>query len=66
MEVAIPFAELPSLAGKSPRNGDTWLFHLARYDYSVYLPKGPELTSCAPLSIVDFHLNEDWMKLRFE
>lgn len=66
MEVAIPFAELPSLAGKSPRKGDAWLFHLARYDYSVYLPAGRELTSCAPLSREDFHFYEDWMKLRFE
>ena len=66
LEAAIPFAELPSLAGKSPQKGDAWLFHLARYDYSVYLPKGRELTSCAPLSKVDFHLYEDWPKLRFE
>ena len=66
LEVAIPFAELPSLAGKSPQKGDAWLFHLARYDYSVYLPEGRELTSCAPLSKVDFHLYDDWMKLRFE
>ena len=66
MEVAIPFAELPSLAGKSPRKGDVWLFHLARYDYSVYLPAGRELTSCAPLSPGDFHRYEDWLKLQFE
>ena len=66
MEMAIPFAELPSLAGKSPQKGDIWLFHLARYDYSVYLPEGQELTSCAPLSKADFHFYEDWIKLRFE
>jgi hypothetical protein len=66
LEVAIPFAELPSLAGKSPQKGDLWLFHLARYDYSVYLPKGVELTSCAPLSRADFHFYEDWMRLKFE
>ncbi|MCX5642272.1 MAG: carbohydrate-binding family 9-like protein [Candidatus Omnitrophica bacterium] len=66
MEVAIPFAGLPSLAGKNPRKGDNWLFHLSRYDYSVYLPEGREITSCAPLSKADFHFYEDWLKLRFE
>jgi len=66
MEVAIPFAELPSLAGKSPQKGDVWLFHLARYDYSVYLPKGRESTSCAPIPRLSFHYHEDWLKLRFE
>jgi len=65
MEVAIPFGELPSLEGKLPELGDIWLFHLARYDYSVYLPDGVELSSCAALSKVDFHFYEDWMKLKF-
>ena len=65
MEVAIPFGELPTLEGKAPEPGDTWFFHLARYDYSVHLPEGVELSSCALLSRVDFHLYEDWMKLKF-
>jgi len=65
LEVAIPFAELPTLKGKIPKIGDTWLFHLARYDYSVYLPEGLELSSCAPLSEVDFHRYEDWPTLKF-
>jgi len=66
LEVAIPFAELPSLNGAAPKAGDVWRFHLARYDYSVHLPKdGTELTSCAPLSKVNFHLHEEYIPLRF-
>ena len=66
LEVAIPFADLPSLKGRIPEPGDEWLFHLARYDYSVYLPEGVELSSCARLSEVNFHRYEDWLTLRFE
>ena len=65
LEVAIPFAELPALGGKSPVKGANWLISLARYDYSIYLPGGRELTSCAPLSKLDFHWHEDWRKLIF-
>lgn len=65
LEVAIPFAGLPTLSGRPPTPGDQWLFHLARYDYSVYLPEGLELSSCAPLSQVDFHRYEDWIPLKF-
>ena len=65
LEVAIPFANLPTLKGKAPENGDIWVFHLSRYDYSVYLPEGVELSSCAPLTRVDFHRYEDWLRLKF-
>jgi len=65
LEVAIPFAGLPTLKGRAPRPGDLWSFHLARYDYSVHLPEGVELSSCAPLTRVDFHRYEDWIPLRF-
>lgn len=65
MEIAIPFSSLPTLEGKSPVCGERWLFHLARYDYSIYLPEGRELTSCAPLSKVNFHYYEDWLPLIF-
>jgi hypothetical protein len=66
LEFAIPFAALPTLDGRSPDAGDVWKFHLARYDYSVYLPEdGTELTSCAPLSKLDYHRYEDWVPLRF-
>lgn len=65
LEVAIPFAGLPTLEGRAPRPGDRWSFHLARYDYSVHLPEGVELSSCAPITEVDFHRYEDWIPLRF-
>jgi hypothetical protein len=66
LEVAIPFRDLPSLAGRCPQAGDEWMFHLSRYDYSVYLPEGPELSSCAPLSKVSYHWYEDWVPLIFQ
>lgn len=65
MEVAIPFASLPPLDGRSPQFGDTWLFQLARYDYSIYLPDGTELSASIPLSVVDFHQYEEWQNLKF-
>ncbi|MBI2447790.1 MAG: carbohydrate-binding family 9-like protein [Candidatus Omnitrophica bacterium] len=65
LEAAIPFSSISTLMGKIPKAGDKWLFHLARYDYSIYLPKGVELSSCTRLSKVNFHLYEDWMTLRF-
>ena len=65
LEVAIPFNDLSTLAGRVPVFGDEWLFHLARYDYSVHLDNGVELSSCAPCSEVAFHRYEDWITLRF-
>jgi len=64
LEVAIPFAGLPTL-DRPPQSGHRWRFHLARYDYSVYLPEGVELSSSAPLTAVDFHRYEEWPVLRF-
>ena len=66
LEIAVPFASLPTLKGAVPQHGDVWMFHLARYDYSIHLPNGVELSSCAPLSRADFHLYEEWIPLRFE
>lgn len=65
LEVAIPFAGLPTLKGKTPKPGDIWLFHLARYDYSVYLPDGVETSSSAHYTEFNFHHWEDWSRLRF-
>jgi hypothetical protein len=65
LEVAIPFAGLPTMAGKAPNPGDTWLFHLARYDYSIHLPNGVETSSTAILSKLDFHHCQDWQPLVF-
>jgi hypothetical protein len=65
MELAIPLAELPSLQGGKPKVGDRWLFLLARYDFSVYLADGAELSACVPLKVVDFHASDQWPELRF-
>lgn len=65
MELAIPFAELPSLGGNRPKVGDVWKFLLARYDFSVYLPDGVEISSCSYLKAMDFHATSDWSRLRF-
>jgi hypothetical protein len=65
MEVAIPFKELPTLNGIGPKKGDIWLFNLARYDYSVYLPKGVELSSCCRLEKCNFHYYENWSEIIF-
>jgi hypothetical protein len=65
LEMAIPFADLPSLKGKRPQPGDVWLLHVARYDYSVYLPNGLELSSSAHFTQCDFHHWQDWPKLKF-
>jgi hypothetical protein len=65
MEMAVPFAEVHSLGGGSPKAGDIWRVLLARYDYSVHLPDGAELSTCAPLTKVDFHNSKEWSLLRF-
>jgi hypothetical protein len=65
MEIAVPFASLPSLKGRSPVPGDTWRFLLSRYDYSVHLPDGVELSSSSRLTKVDFHDCSEWGELLF-
>jgi len=69
LEVAIPFASLPTLEGRAPKPGDTWKFHLARYDYSVYLEAGVELSSTTRFTNTRgsyFHRFEDWQILKFQ
>lgn len=65
LEVAIPFDDIPGLNGKPPKDGDVWYFHLARYDYSVYIENGCELMSCARLSEPSFHVDAEWIPLVF-
>ncbi|HUT36808.1 MAG TPA: carbohydrate-binding family 9-like protein [Planctomycetota bacterium] len=64
VEAAIPWT---AFAGTAPRPqlGDRWRFAVCRYDYSVYLEEGKELTSSAPLSVLDFHHYEDFDILDF-
>lgn len=61
LEVAIPFDAI----GR-PAPGDVWRFHLARYDWSIHAPDGEkQLSSTAPLTVVDFHRPEQWGELVF-
>lgn len=66
LEIAVPFRSLVIPGRAAPRPGDEWLFHLSRYDYSVYLPEGVETCSSARLSRKDFHHVADWDILVFE
>ena len=65
LEVAIPFACLPTLEGRTPEPGDVWLFHLARIDRSPRLEEGREMISTAPMEEPRFHSSEKWLPLVF-
>ncbi len=68
LEAAIPFGSLPTLKGRHPEPGETWDFHLARYDYSVYLDEGLELSSTTKFSTAQgsfFHRYEEWQSMKF-
>lgn len=64
LEVAIPFSAFKEVTFV-PKSGDEWSFALCRYDYSVYLKQGVELSSTAKLSKLNFHLWEDYDRLLF-
>ncbi len=65
VQASIPFASLPSLRGRRPAPGDRWRMNLARYDYSVHLPNGRELSASSPLTEVNFHRHEEWRSFEF-
>ncbi len=65
LEVAIPFSAFKETASP-PEPGDEWSFAFCRYDYSIYLKKGLELSSTAKLSKFNFHFWEDYDKLLFQ
>ena len=62
VEGRIPWVDLLPTGGR-PDIDEVWGIALCRYDYS--LDREPELSSCAPLSQVDFHRTEDYAKVRF-
>ncbi len=64
VEGRIPWTLFAPTGGR-PKPGDVWQFQLSYYDYG---PKGtePELGSCAPLTILNYHRYEDYAGLRFE
>src|SRR5579884_3183212 len=63
VEGRIPWRDFIRTGGR-PDTGERWKFALCRYDYSVDI-KGPELSTCAPLSRSDFHHYEDYATLHF-
>jgi len=63
VEGRIPWKDFGRTGG-APKAGDTWRFALCRYDYSKQF-ESPDLTSCAPLTIVSFHRYEDYARLKF-
>ena len=62
VEGRIPWVDFMPTGGR-PDVNEVWSIALCRYDYT--LGKAPELSSCAPLSKLNFHLVEDYAKLRF-
>ena len=64
LEVAIPFSCFKD-ASLPPKVGSEWKFAVCRYDYSVYLPGGRELSTSVPFSAHSFHHYEDYEVLRF-
>lgn len=64
VEMAIPIKEL-TVHGAKFDNSANWTILLARYNYSVYL-QGAELSAYPQLSNVNWHLYEEYAKLRLE
>jgi len=64
VEMRIPWAAFERMGGR-PRAGDMWRMMVARYDYSVHLETGLELSAAAPLTAVNYHLYEDFPFMRF-
>ncbi len=68
LQLALPFRDLEIPGKKAPEPGDIWLYLLARYDYSVYLPgDGLELsaTSVIECEPVSYHASEYWNPMKF-
>ena len=64
VEGMIPWSDFEKTGGK-PAEGDEWTFALCRYDYSVHLADGVELSSNAKITQRNFHYFEDYVPLRF-
>lgn len=62
VEGRIPWVDFMPTGGR-PDVNEVWSLALCRYDYT--LGKEPELSSCAPLTKLNFHAVEDYAKLRF-
>ncbi|MCM8764223.1 MAG: carbohydrate-binding family 9-like protein [Candidatus Omnitrophica bacterium] len=64
IEISIPFKALLS-DGRVPARNDVWLVNFGRYDYSVYLENGFEVSTSCAIKKFDFHRYEEWSRLKF-
>lgn len=64
-EMRIPWAAFAKWGGQ-PKVGDCWRFLTSRYDYSVHLEDGNELSAAAPLPWANYHLFEYYPYLTFK
>ncbi len=64
-EMRVPWTAFARAGGK-PQIGDYWRFLVSRYDYSVYLEEGVELSAAAPLPWQSYHLFEYYPYLVFK
>ncbi len=62
VEGRIPWLDFMPTGGR-PGLDEVWQLALCRYDYT--LDEKPELSSCAPLTKLNFHRHEDFATLRF-
>jgi len=63
-EMRLPWSAFDRWGGK-PKVGDCWRFLVSRYDYSVHLEEGNELSAAAPLPWQNYHLFEYYPYLVF-
>jgi glucose/arabinose dehydrogenase len=64
VEGRIPWTDFRSAGGR-PLSGETWSCALCRYDYDESFP-GPDLSTSAPLTKMDYHQHEQYSELLFE
>ena len=62
VEGRIPWLDFMPTGGR-PKLDEVWQLALCRYDYT--LDQQPELSSCAPLTQLDFHRYQDYATIRF-
>ena len=64
VEMRVPWSAFDKWGGR-PKAGDYWRFLVSRYDYSVHLEDGVELSAAAPLPWANYHLFEYYPYLTF-
>lgn len=63
-EMRVPWSAFERMGG-IPKVGDLWRFLVSRYDYSVHLEDGVELSAAAPLPLQSYHLFEYYPYMKF-